>query len=229
DSPKRMRPLPKVLSEEEVDKLLQAAGDRARVTGDPESLRLRALIEILYATGLRVSELVSLPLSAAESASRAEDPVLIIRGKGNRERMVPIGETALTALSDYLGVRETFLPKSKAPSEETVYLFPSRGREGHLTRQRFGQILKELASAAGLDTSKVSPHSLRHAFASHLLARGADLRAVQQMLGHADISTTQIYTHVLAERLRDVVTTSHPLSALAEAKRLERDLQGAGG
>lgn len=216
ESPKRVRPLPKIMAEDEVDRLLQAAADRARSQADAESIRLQALIEILYATGLRVSELVSLPISAAHSTISAEEPVLIVSGKGNRERMVPIGETALRALTAYLQVRQGFLPKSAMGQSgemlQSQFLFPSRGREGHLTRQRFGQMLKELAKEAGLDPAKVSPHALRHAFASHLLARGADLRAVQQMLGHADISTTQIYTHVLAERLRDVVEGHHPLS-----------------
>lgn len=221
DSPKRARPLPRILSEEEVDRLIEASGAQARRVGDAESTRLHALMEILYATGLRVSELVSLPVSAAQHALRADDPVLVIMGKGGRERMVPLGAASLEALRRYLEVRTSFLPKLRNGAGEghalSRYLFPSRGREGHLTRQRFGQMLKDLAVAAGIDTDKVSPHALRHAFASHLLARGADLRSVQQMLGHADISTTQIYTHVMTQRLKEVVEQHHPLSERAGA------------
>ena len=200
DSPKLGRPLPKILSEEEVDALIAAAQE---VDG-PEGLRLCALLELLYATGLRVSELVTLPLAAA-----VRDPeILVVRGKGGRERMVPLNDSARDALAAYCEVRDVFAPSG----DRGQWLFPSRGKEGHLTRQRFGQILKELADACGLERRKVSPHVLRHAFASHLLANGADLRSVQQMLGHADISTTQIYTHVLDARLRALVRDKHPLS-----------------
>lgn len=202
DGPRRGRPLPKLLAEDDVDKLLAAAQKRE----GPDGLRLLALLEILYATGLRVSELVGLPLNAI----RPKERVVLVRGKGGRERMVPLGDAALRALEDYLAVRkEHFLPEGA----DSRWLFPSRGADGRLTRQRFGQLLKELAGEAGLPLRKVSPHVLRHAFATHLLAHGADLRAVQQMLGHADISTTQIYTHVLEERLRQLVETHHPLAS----------------
>lgn len=199
DSPQRGRPLPKILQEDEVDRLLAAAAARRGAEGR----RLEALVELCYATGMRVSELVGLPLAAV-----ARDPrVLIVRGKGNRERMVPLGDSARRAVKRYLDERVRFLPKSGV----SPWLFPGRGG-GHLTRHRFAQLLKELAVEAGIDHRRVSPHVLRHAFASHLLHHGADLRAVQQMLGHADISTTQIYTHVLDERLRRLVAEHHPLA-----------------
>lgn len=201
DSPRRVRPLPKVLHEVDVDRLLAAA----RRTDGPEGLRLVALLELLYATGLRVSELVSLPRNAVGGQRR----LLLVRGKGGKERMVPLSDPAIAALQAYDAVREDF---ERAPTHGK-WLFPSRSRQGHLTRQRFGQLLKQLAVEAGIEVRRVSPHVLRHAFASHLLAHGADLRAVQQMLGHADISTTQIYTHVLEERLRSLVETHHPLAA----------------
>ena len=159
---------------------------------------------MLYATGLRVSELVTLPLAAA-----LRDPrFLLISGKGGRERVVPLSEPSRSALAAYIACREHFLPDSRS----SRWLFPSRGRKGYLTRQRSGQLLKELAIKADLDPDRLSPHVLRHAFASHLLDRGADLRSVQQMLGHADIATTQIYTHVLGDRLRRLVDTAHPLA-----------------
>ena len=210
---RQARRLPKVLSEAEVDDLLAAARDGAFSAGPTaqasrkgaDALRLLALIEVLYATGLRISELVSLPLSAL----RRDRVSLIVRGKGGKERMVPIGEPALAALESYAAQREHHMPKS-APS---AYLFPSRGKQGHLTRHRVAQLLKALARQAGIAPARVSPHVMRHAFASHLLAHGADLRAVQKMLGHADISTTQIYTHVLDERLKAVVRHHHPLSS----------------
>ena len=207
DAPKLGRRLPKYLSEEEVDKLLMAAERRP----GPDGLRLQALMELLYATGLRVSELVTLPLASF----LREQPILLVRGKGEKERMVPLGEPARDAVQAYLEVRERFLPKGRAGARANRYLFASRGREGHLTRARFGQMIKDLAVEAGLDRRRVSPHVLRHSFASHLLANGADLRALQQMLGHADISTTQIYTHVLEERLRSLVETAHPLAHLS--------------
>ncbi|MCG8546022.1 MAG: site-specific tyrosine recombinase XerD [Alphaproteobacteria bacterium] len=207
DSPKLGRPLPKVLSEQDVDAMLAAARD----TKGAEGLRLTAMLELLYATGLRVSELVTLPLSAV-----ARDPdVIIVRGKGGRERMVPLTRTARDALRAYRDARETFLKQG----ETSPWLFPSRGKDGHLSRQRFGQMLKDLAGRCGIEPRRVSPHVLRHAFASHLLAHGADLRSVQQMLGHADISTTQIYTHVLDERLRALVTDKHPLAQPASPPR----------
>ena len=206
DSPRRGRSLPKVLSEMEVGLLLALAGDEPGAKG----LRMKALMELLYATGMRVSELVRLPLAAV-----ARDPdFILVRGKGGRERLVPLTGKARHALAAYRAARSEFLP---AGGGDAKWLFPSRGREGHLTRQRFGQMLKQLAVLAGIDPARVSPHVLRHAFASHLLAHGADLRAVQQMLGHADISTTQIYTHVLNERLVRLVGEKHPLSRKAGA------------
>ena len=203
DSPRLGRPLPKYLSEEEVERLLGAATER---TGS-EGLRLLAMLEILYATGLRVSELVGLPLAALSRDGR----VLIVRGKGEKERMVPLSEPATEALENYRYVRETFIPKGQKETTRPR-LFPSRARQGYLTRTRFAQLLKELAVEAGLDPGRVSPHVLRHSFASHLLAHGADLRSLQQMLGHSDIATTQIYTHVLDERLKRLVTEAHPLA-----------------
>ncbi len=200
DTPRLGRPLPKLLSESEVESLLTAARDWP---GD-EGGRVLCLVELLYATGMRISELMTLPHAAA-----VRDPrFLLVRGKGGRERVVPLGEPARTALAAYLDRRTGFLP-DEGPSR---WLFPSRGGEGHLTRQRCGQLLKELALKAGLDPARLSPHVLRHAFATHLLDHGADLRGVQQMLGHADIATTQIYTHVLSDRLRRLVHSAHPLA-----------------
>lgn len=200
DSPRQGRPLPKVLSMDDVALLL----DKAHGEPGPDGLRLAAMLELLYATGLRVSELVSMPYAACAR----EWDFLIVRGKGDKERLVPLSAPAIEALAAYKTVRRHFMGEK----EDSPHLFPSRGADGHLTRQRFGQILKHLAVAAGLDSSKVSPHVLRHAFASHLLANGADLRSVQKLLGHADISTTQIYTHVLDERLKSLVSGAHPLA-----------------
>ncbi len=206
DSPSRGRPLPKILSEAEVDRLLETA----RVDETAAGLRTLCLVELLYAAGLRVTELVSLPLTAVARRERC----ILVRGKGGRERLAPLTSEALEAVEAWRGVREETLPEkgSKTYEKEARFLFPSRGASGHLTRERFAQILKELALKAGLDSEKVSPHVLRHAFASHLLARGADLRSVQMLLGHADISTTQIYTHVLEERLKRLVEDVHPLA-----------------
>jgi integrase/recombinase XerD len=203
DSPRPGRPLPKYLSEAEVTRLLNAASERT----DANGLRLAALMEVLYATGLRVSELVGLPLSAISR----DVQMLILRGKGGKERMVPLTEPATAAVTAYRDVRDRYLSEAGIRAGST-WLFPSRSREGHLTRVRFGQLLKELAAEAGLAPARVSPHVLRHSFASHLLAHGADLRSLQQMLGHADISTTQIYTHILDERLRALVASAHPLA-----------------
>jgi len=208
DSPRLGRPLPKVLSREEVDRLIAATqgqgSAKGRAKDDADGGRMATLLEILYATGLRVSELVTLPLSAVE-----RDPTaLIVRGKGDKERQVPLSDPARVAIASWLHVRAAMLGEG----ETSRFLFPSRGRTGHLTRQRFAQLLKEAALAAGLDPARVSPHVLRHAFASHLLEGGADLRSVQLMLGHADIATTQIYTHVLDERLRALVQDKHPLA-----------------
>jgi integrase/recombinase XerD len=208
--PKRGRTLPKTLSVAEVDRLIEAARrrmERTRGRDHVRALRLNALLETLYATGLRATELVTLPRSVLAGDGR----VLTIKGKGGRERIVPLTPAARAALDRYLNVgREG---DGLAPMLKTRWLFASRGTEGHLTRQRLGQDLKELAQEAGLDPERVSPHVLRHAFASHLLDRGADLRSVQQLLGHADISTTQIYTHVLEERLKKLVLEHHPLAA----------------
>jgi len=200
DTPRLGRPLPKLLSEGEVEGLLATARDWP---GD-EGVRVLCLIELLYASGMRISELLTLTFAAASRDPR----FLMVRGKGGRERVVPLSEPARLALAAYLGCREHFL----ADARPSRWLFPSRGGEGHLTRQRCGQLLKELALKAGLDPARLSPHVLRHAFASHLLDHGADLRSVQQMLGHADIATTQIYTHVLSDRLRRLVYTAHPLA-----------------
>ncbi len=204
-SPRRGRRLPKVPTEAEVD-LLLATAHRGAADGRPRAVRLVVLMEVLYATGLRVSELVGLPLAAVLGDPR----FLTVRGKGGRERLVPLNQPARDALSAYLRARPQF-----PGADRSRWLFLSRGRSGHLTRHRFAQILKELAVDAGLDRDAVSPHALRHAFASHLLAHGADLRAVQQMLGHADISTTQIYTHVLEERKQALVRDHHPLAQKA--------------
>lgn len=207
DGPRLGRPLPKLLGEDEVEQLIEAA----HAMPGSEGLRLAALVELLYAAGLRVSELVTLPLAAVV---RNPD-VIVVRGKGERERMVPLTRPARRAVQAYCKVRDEFAPIGL----RSPWLFPSRGKEGHLTRQRFGQMLKALADECGIDRRKVSPHVLRHAFASHLLANGADLRSVQQMLGHADISTTQIYTHVLDERLQALVRDKHPLAGARRSRR----------
>ena len=208
EGPKRARALPKVLSIGEVDRLLAQArtemnrGDQSRL-GRLRAARLACLIELLYATGLRVTELVTLPVSAA----RSDAQFLFVRGKGNKERLVPLNEPARNAMRDYLDL----LAEAGRPAK-AKWLFPSSGRAGHVTRQHFARELKTLAAAAGLRAKDVAPHVLRHAFASHLLHNGADLRVVQTLLGHADISTTQIYTHVLDERLTSLVRDLHPLA-----------------
>ena len=202
DRPKQGRRLPKLLDVAEIEALIAAA----RARPGPEGLRLLALLELFYATGLRVTELAGLPLSALAP----DRSVVVVRGKGGKERMVPVGGAAREALAAWLGVRTWFVTD---PSRRR-WLFPSRSRSGYLTRQRVGQLLKALAPEAGLDHERLSPHVLRHAFASHLVGNGADLRAVQAMLGHADIATTQIYTHVQAERLAAVVARHHPLARL---------------
>lgn len=207
-APKRRAALPKVLSVDDVDRLIETA-ERGAVTPQKSSAaRLRAqrlytLIEVLYATGLRVSELVALPVTAALRDAR----LIEITGKGGKERLVPLSHAAQAAMKDYVALRS-----AEGAYEKSPWLFPSHGDSGHLTRQHFARELKDLAVAAGLPATKVSPHVLRHAFASHLLQNGADLRVVQQLLGHADISTTQIYTHVLDERLRELVESAHPLA-----------------
>jgi integrase/recombinase XerD len=203
DTPKQGRSLPKILSESDVTALLGAAAGR----GGPEGRRLTALLELLYASGLRVTELVSLPLTALTRDGRA----LIVRGKGGKERMVPLSGPARDALNDYLQQRAWFLVPGRETRQKNL-LFPSRSSGGALTRQRCGQLLKELALEANIDPDKVSPHVMRHCFATHLLDHGADLRSVQKMLGHADIATTQIYTHVAGGRLKQTVENHHPLS-----------------
>jgi integrase/recombinase XerD len=211
--PKRGRGLPKVLSISDVDRLLVRAKELADA---PEAsapqrlrgLRLYCLLEVLYATGLRVSELVALPLSA----SRRDARMIVVRGKGNKERLVPLNEPSRQAMAAYLAAMEALKPEKKKNAASSKWLFPSFGESGHLTRQHFARDLKELAGAAGLSPRLVSPHVLRHAFASHLLHNGADLRIVQTLLGHTDISTTQIYTHVVEERLKSLVRDLHPLA-----------------
>ncbi len=204
--PGRAKRLPKTLSVEEVTRLLDAARTQGRAEAD--RLRNTCLMELLYATGMRVSELVSLPLAAAKGDPR----MLLIRGKGGKERMVPLSPPAREALALWLAHRETqedARPRGTPPSR---FLFPSASAQGHLTRHRFYILVKEIALAAGVTPSKVTPHTLRHAFATHLLENGADLRAIQTLLGHADLATTEIYTHVLEHRLRDLVETHHPLN-----------------
>jgi integrase/recombinase XerD len=207
-APKRGRALPKVLSVDQVDRLLQVTHESATRAEMPPVERLRALrmiclLELLYATGLRVSELIALPRSAAKTRER----FLVVRGKGGKERLVPLTDAAKDAASSYLALLEQ---QGRAVGP---WLFPAESESGHLTRQAFARDLKAVAGAAGLRSDKVSPHVLRHAFASHLLQNGADLRVVQELLGHSDISTTQIYTHVLDERLKSMVRDLHPLSS----------------
>jgi integrase/recombinase XerD len=207
EGPKRSRPLPKTLSLADVDRLLAAAGAcdaQAPIMVRLRAARLACLVELLYATGLRVSELVALPVSAARRDAR----VIVVRGKGNKERMVPLNDAAKRAMTAYLALAA----EAGSGTAASKWLFPSFGDSGHLTRQHFARELKALAGAAGLRAAQLSPHVLRHAFASHLLHNGADLRVVQTLLGHADISTTQIYTHVLEERLKSLVRDLHPLA-----------------
>jgi integrase/recombinase XerD len=199
-SPKKGRVLPKVLSKQEVERLLS----EARIRDVQNNLILTTLMEILYATGLRVSELVSL---RTDAISR-DGQIIIVRGKGDKERIVPLGDPAREAVAAYQDKYKGSLEARMA----SPFLFPSRGQKGHLTRAQFSNLLKELAEATGIDQSRVSPHILRHSFASHMLANGADLRTLQQLLGHADISTTEIYTHVLEERLKGLVEHNHPLA-----------------
>ena len=217
EGPKRGRALPKVLTIKEVDRLLAAAREAPKAS-PPERLRaarLNCLIELVYATGLRVSELVALPASAAARDTR----MLNVRGKGGKERLVPLNDAAKKAMAEYRSLLAEAERGGKpgdgtakaAVAVKSKWLFPSFGESGHLTRQHFARDLKALAAIAGLRAEKVSPHVLRHAFASHLLHNGADLRIVQTLLGHADISTTQIYTHVLEERLKTMVRDLHPL------------------
>ena len=213
DAPKKGRPLPKTMGVEDVTKLLTKAEQEAEdaTSGQLGRRRMLALLELLYATGMRVSELVSLPARVLDHEGR----FLIIRGKGNKERLVPLSHSAITALKAYGRSMAEENAKAKEPVE-SPWLFPSASREGYLPRQVFARDLKSLAIRAGLTPSMISPHVMRHAFASHLLANGADLRVVQELLGHSDISTTQIYTHVLEERLQQLVQTHHPLAKQAK-------------
>jgi integrase/recombinase XerD len=214
--PKRGRGLPKVLSIADVDRMLRRARELSEAADASPAKRLRALrlyclLEVLYATGLRVSELVALPRSAAKRDAR----MIVVRGKGNKERLVPLNEASRQAMADYLAATEAAMEDKggkKNGLAASKWLFPSFGESGHLTRQHFARDLKELAVASGLQARLVSPHVLRHAFASHLLHNGADLRIVQTLLGHTDISTTQIYTHVVEERLKSLVRDLHPLA-----------------
>jgi integrase/recombinase XerD len=201
EAPRKGRPLPKVLSREEMDRLIAAAAARDGAQG----LRLACMVELAYASGMRISELTGLALAAL-----ARDPAyLIVKGKGGKERLAPLNDAARAAVKAYLAARPQFLPKG---DKANPWLFPSRGAGGRLTPRRFAQLLDEAAIDAGIDPVRVSPHVLRHAFATHLLEGGADLRVVQTLLGHADIATTQIYTHVASDRLREVVETKHPLA-----------------
>lgn len=213
-SPRKARPLPKTMRIDEVDRLLAKAAQEAAVEDrhQLQRTRLLALVELLYATGMRVSELVSLPARVLDQEGR----FLVIRGKGNKERLVPLSRSAIAALKTY----GALLAQERAGrnEEESVWLFPSSGKDGYLARQVFARELKDLAIRAGITPSALSPHVMRHAFASHLLQNGADLRVVQELLGHSDISTTQIYTHVLEERLRELVETHHPLAKQAKNK-----------
>ncbi|MEM9269606.1 MAG: site-specific tyrosine recombinase XerD [Pseudomonadota bacterium] len=210
--PRKARKLPDALSETEVDALLEAAPHAGRTVA--ERLRNTCLMEMLYATGLRVSELVSLKREAV----RGDPRMILIRGKGGRERMVPLSEPARAALAAWLVSRDQAEElRGKEGLKPSTFLFPSRGKAGHLSRVAFYQTIKMIAGRAGVDPSRVTPHAMRHAFATHLLANGADLRAIQTLLGHADVSTTEIYTHVLDQRLADLVLTHHPLADAPDA------------
>jgi integrase/recombinase XerD len=205
-APKRARQLPKLLSQEEVRELIKVT----LMDGSPEGVRMNALMELIYASGMRVSELVSLTMRHIErdpNQQKTIQPYVMVKGKGGKDRLVPLHVGAVGALMRYLTIREQFIPSHR----DSPYLFPSHGKSGHLTRQRFGQMLKALCIMANLDPSRCSPHTLRHSFATHLLEGGADLRVIQELLGHADIATTQIYTHVADSRLQNVVNDHHPL------------------
>jgi integrase/recombinase XerD len=214
DAPKKGRPLPKIMAVDEVTQLLTQAEQEASLSGPDQLQRLRmlALLELLYATGMRVSELVSLPAKVLDQEGR----FLMIRGKGNKERLVPLSHSAISAIKAYGRMKAAEIAAAKDPPPESPWLFPSSSKDGFLPRQVFARDLKDLAARAGLTPSLISPHVMRHAFASHLLQNGADLRVVQELLGHSDISTTQIYTHVLEERLHQLVQTHHPLAKQAK-------------
>jgi integrase/recombinase XerD len=207
ETPKQGRRLPKTLTHKDIEALLASAA----ANQTPEGIRLIAMLELVYSAGLRVSELVGMKLSALQlrpNSTHFDTDALIVHGKGNKERLVPVGTAARRALSAYLAIRPHFLPEG----ETSPWLFPYSRAEGYITRQQFGVLLKDLALKAGLNPEKISPHALRHSFASHLLAGGADLRVIQELLGHADIATTQIYTHVNSERLNQLVQQNHPLA-----------------
>lgn len=206
-APKARRPLPKILSPEDLDRMLAVAGEDT----SPEGLRLTLMVEMLYGGGLRVSELAGMKLAAVKT----NEGFIRVTGKGNKERLTPLSDAAREALAAYLAVREEFVPRH---DQTNRYLFASRGEGGFLTRRRFHQLLKALALKTGIDPAKVSPHVLRHAFATHLVEGGADLRSVQTLLGHADIATTQIYTHVARDHLSKVMRAAHPLSKVKSAK-----------
>lgn len=215
DAPKKARSLPKVLSVDDVSRLIERAETEAREAGPGrlQRQRMHALIELLYATGMRVSELVSLPASVLAQNGR----FLVIKGKGNKERLVPLSRAAISAVAAY-GAALAAETAATEGAQDSPWLFPSSGKAGYLPRQVFARDLKDLAARAGIRVATISPHVLRHAFASHLLANGADLRAVQELLGHSDISTTQIYTHVLEERLHQLVQNHHPLAKQAKKR-----------
>jgi integrase/recombinase XerD len=206
ETPKLAKRLPDTLTIDDIATLLEAA----RTDMSPKGLRLQAMLELMYGAGLRVSELVSLKLSALQikEGKQAVADFLMVRGKGNKERLVPVNAKAREALKKYLEVRKVFLK----PEQNSAYLFPYHRAQGYITRQQFGVMLKELATKTKIDPEKISPHTLRHSFASHLLEGGADLRVIQELLGHSDISTTQIYTHVAGDRLKKLVQEKHPLS-----------------
>lgn len=208
--PRRGKRLPKILQEEEVNALLKIVNDSKSIDG----IRMRCLLEILYATGMRVSELLTLQTATILQALRIQQNYLIIQGKGQKERVVPLTEAALDSLKSYLTIRDCFEPTYKGKLKRTFWLFPSRSVQGHLTRQGFAKLLKGVAQAAGFLPDRVSPHIIRHAFATHLLNRGADLLSLQKLLGHSDVSTTEIYTHVLSEKMEELVLKHHPLSKI---------------
>jgi integrase/recombinase XerD len=203
-SPHSRKSLPKILLEEEVFSLLEAAKQITSIKG----IRAYCLLELLYSTGVRVSELLTLLTLSVEHALKTKQPYLLIKGKGGKERIVPLSNPAIKALKEYLEIRSTFIK----PGSSSIWLFPSKGGKAPLTRQGFGKLLKEVCLKAGIDSNRVSPHVLRHAFATHLLNRGADLISVQHLLGHADITTTEIYTHVMIDKMEKLVLEHHPLS-----------------
>lgn len=211
EGPKTQRPLPKVISGDQIELLFSALGELDNI----EAPRAKAMLELIYGAGLRVTELVSLELARLPipQIMAGEARAFVIKGKGNKERLVPLGSMAQAAIKEWLIVREASLPNGYAVKDRAAkYLFPANTKEGHFGRRQFARLLDKLGAAAGIDLNSLSPHVLRHAFATHLLEGGADLRAVQSMLGHADIATTQIYTHVTQSKLRNIIETKHPMS-----------------